>query len=222
MKAKIARILTVRKTANPHPGKITRKMYLQMYADGGEDDGGGEGEGEGSGDDDSEGKDGAGKDPAAKKTFTQADVDKIVAERIAREKKANEKAIKEAKEEAAKLAKMNEDQKKEYEAQKKDKQIADLQAENESLKREAMKSELGKTVSSELLAAGYPATPDVLEFIVGDDAETTQARKDSFIAILEADRKAQAVKRATGKTPPSYKNKGKEDPFDKVLNKYKT
>ena len=221
MKTKIARIMTERKSFNPHPGRITREMYLQMYAEGDEGDAGGEGEDDGSGEDTGS-KDDEGKDTAGKKTFTQADVDKIVAERIAREKKANEKAIKEAKEEAAKLAKMNEDQKKEYEAQKKDKQIADLQAENESLKREAMKSELGKTVSSELLAAGYPATPDVLEFIVGDDAETTQARKDSFIAILEADRKAQAVKRATGKTPMSYKNKGKEDPFDKVLNKYKT
>lgn len=221
MKNKIARFMTTKKPSNPHPGRITRKMYLQMYA--GDDGAGGEGGEEGTGGGEDEGsEEGKGKEAGGGKTFTQADVDKIVAERIAREKKANEKAIKEAKEEAAKLAKMNEDQKKEYEAQKKDKQIADLQAENESLKREAMKSELGKTVSAELMAAGFPATPDVLEFIVGDDAETTQARKESFIAILEADRKAQAVKRATGKTPQSYKNKGKEDPFDKVLNKYKT
>lgn len=159
------------------------------------------------------------------KTFTQDEVNQMIEKRLAREKaklKAEtEEAVKTAQAEAAKLAKMNADQKREYEAQKKDEQIAKQQEEIARLKAEALRSELSKQVGSELQAEGYPATVDVMEFVVGKDAEETKARKDRFIAIIQADRKAQAEKRATGRTPKQYGEGQKLDPFANVMKKYK-
>ena len=159
------------------------------------------------------------------KTFTQDQVNEMIEKRIAREraklKEETDKAVKTAQEEAAKLAKMNADQKKEYESQKKDEQIARQKEEIEQLKAEALRAELSKQVGSELQAEGYPATVDVMEFVVGKDADETKARKDRFIAIIQADRKAQAEKRATGNTPKQYGNGQKPDPFTAVMKKYK-
>ena len=159
------------------------------------------------------------------KTFTQDEVNKMIEKRLAREKaklKAEtEEAVKTAQAEAAKLAKMNADQKREYEAQKKDEQIAKQQEEIAKLKAETLRAELSRQVGSELQADGYPATVDVMEFVVGRDAEETKARKDRFIAIIQADRKAQAEKRATGTTPKQYGEGQKIDPFATVMRKYK-
>ena len=158
------------------------------------------------------------------KTFTQDEVNEMIKKRLAREKaklKAEtEEAVKTAQAEAAKLAKMNADQKREYEEKKKDEQIAKQQEEIAKLKAETLRAELSRQVGSELQADGYPATVDVMEFVVGRDAEETKARKDKFISIIQADRKAQAEKRATGTTPKQYGGGQKTDPFASIMKKY--
>lgn len=159
------------------------------------------------------------------KTFTQDEVNEMIKKRLAREKaklKAEtEEAVKTAQAEAAKLAKMNADQKREYEEKKKDEQIAKQQEEIAKLKAETLRAELSRQVGSELQSEGYPATVDVMEFVVGRDAEETKARKDKFISIIQADRKAQAEKRATGTTPKQYGGGQKTDPFASIMKKYK-
>lgn len=159
------------------------------------------------------------------KTFTQDEVNEMIKKRLAREKaklKAEtEEAVKTAQAEAAKLAKMNADQKREYEEKKKDEQIAKQQEEIAKLKAETLRAELSRQVGSELQTEGYPATVDVMEFVVGRDAEETKARKDKFISIIQADRKAQAEKRATGTTPKQYGGGQKADPFTSIMKKYK-
>jgi len=159
------------------------------------------------------------------KTFTQDEVNEMIKKRLAREKaklKAEtEEAVKTAQAEAAKLAKMNADQKREYEEKKKDEQIAKQQEEIAKLKAETLRAELSRQVGSELQTEGYPATVDVMEFVVGMDAEETKARKDKFISIIQADRKAQAEKRATGTTPKQYGGGQKTDPFASIMKKYK-
>lgn len=158
------------------------------------------------------------------KTFTQDEVNEMIKKRLAREKaklKAEtEEAVKTAQAEAAKLAKMNADQKREYEEKKKDEQIAKQQEEIAKLKAETLRAELSRQVGSELQTEGYPATVDVMEFVVGRDAEETKARKDKFISIIQADRKAQAEKRATGTTPKQYGGGQKTDPFASIMKKY--
>lgn len=199
-----------------HDTRPPRPWDLQLFAD--DPDPTGEPE-------DDKGSDGKDPEEEKPKTFTQDEVNQMIEKRLAREKaklKAEtEEAVKTAQAEAAKLAKMNADQKREYEAQKKDEQIAKQQEEIARLKAEALRSELSKQVGSELQAEGYPATVDVMEFVVGKDAEETKARKDRFIAIIQADRKAQAEKRATGTTPKQYGEGQKTDPFATVMRKYK-
>jgi len=159
------------------------------------------------------------------KTFTQDEVNAMMEKRLAREraklKEETEEAVKTAQEEAAKLAKMNADQKRDYETQKKDETIAQQQKEIEQLRAEALRAELSKQVGTELLNEGYPADVSVMEFVVGKDAEETKVLKDKFVAIIQADRKAQAERRATGITPKQYGEARRLDPFDNIMKKYK-
>lgn len=170
---------------------------------------------------DPEPKDPEPKDPEPKpgeeKKYTDKDVDDIVKKKLAKWEKAKEKELADAKAESEKLAKMNADQKKDYELEK-------LQAENAKLKAEAVRVELGKTASTMLKEHEIDATPDMLEFVVGKDAETTKANIDKFVGIIQSQIKAAEVKRATGTTPKSYgdNNGGKElSEIDKRIAKYK-
>lgn len=194
-----------------------RKMNLQLFAEGGE---GGEGEGEGA-----EGKEGGegkeGKEGKGEKTFTQAEVDEMFKARLAREKEAQEKALEEAKAEAAKLAKMNEQQKQQYELEKQQKANEDLKAEIEELKKAQVRVELGKTATNLLREKDIDATEDILDFVVGADAESTKTNIDRFVKIIEDQVKKAEVARATGTTPRSYGNNGGQlSEFDKRLAKY--
>lgn len=156
--------------------KLMKKWDLQLFAD--DDDGGSGGEG----DDDQKGdhNDGDGhKDDQknAEKKYTDAEVDAIVNKKFAKLQAEKEKEIKDAKDEAAKLAKMNSDQKQQYEMEK-------LQKENEDLKVAAMKSELGKTAAQLLKEQKVDATQDMLDFVVGDDADQTKTNIDKFVSII--------------------------------------
>lgn len=167
----------------------------------------------------------------AAKTYTQEELDNIIRKRV---KRAEDKARKEAEEaaatqienartEAEKLARMNEEQKRQYEDEKKAKEMDDLRAENERLKKAQEHADLSRQAADMLQSDhNITATQDILDFVVGDDADTTKSRIDKFVAIIKADRKAVEAERTIGKTPKSFNNgKNELSEFQKRLNKYK-
>lgn len=184
------------------------KWNLQLFAD---DDGADGAEGSASGGDpDPAGKEGAEggtekkPDDGDEKKYSDADVDKIVEKKFAKWKAKHEEDLETAKKEAVKLAKMNADQKKDYELEK-------IKAENESLKADAAKIELGKEAAKILKESKIDATQDILDLVVGSDADSTKANIDKFVGIIKAQIAAAEVERAKGKTPKSYGNGGKDD-----------
>ena len=192
-----------------------RKMNLQLFAEGGE---GGEGEGEGAEGKEGEGNDGKGGEELK---FTQKQFDETLKARLAREKEAHEKALEEAKAEAAKLAKMNEQQKQQYELEKQQKANEELQKEIDELKKAQVRIELGKTATNLLREKDIDATEDILDFVVGADAESTKTNIDRFVKIIEDQVKKAEVARATGTTPRSYGNNGAQlSEFEKRIAKY--
>lgn len=161
------------------------------------------------------------------KTYTDEDVDKIVKSRLARAEKKweSEKAEIEnkAKAEGERLAKMNDDQKKQYEAEKKDRELQKYKDRIAELEAEQLKGELSKS-AAQIMKKDYEivATQDMLDFVVGKDADSTQANIKKLVGIILDDRKAQEEKRAIGRTPQVYQNTGdKADPYAAVANKYK-
>lgn len=152
--------------------------------------------------------DGKGDPKGGEKKYTDADVDSIVEKKFARWKEQHEKDLKDAKAEAEKLAKMNAEQKKDYEIEK-------IKAENAKLKAAAAKIELGKEATNILKESEIDATQDILDFVVGGDADSTKANIDKFVGIINAQVKAAEVKRATGSTPKTYG--GGNNDIDEVL-----
>lgn len=154
-------------------------------------------------------------DSGEEKKYTDKDVDAIVNKRFAKWKTEQEQAVKSAKEEAEKLAKMNAEQKQNYEIEK-------LQKENEKLKQEAAKVELSRSATGILAEKGIEATQDVLDFVVGNDADDTNAKIDELVKIVESQLKKAEIARATGTTPKTMTNSGSQlSEFEKRLAKYK-
>jgi len=161
------------------------------------------------------------------KTYTDEDVDKIVKSRLARAEKKWESERAEienkAKAEGERLAKMNEEQKKQYEAEKKDREIQKYKDRVAELEKAALKGELAKS-ASEILKKDHEivATQYMLDFVVGEDADSTQENIKKLVSIILDDRKLQDEKRAIGRTPQVYQNKGGTvDPYAKIANKYR-
>ena len=154
-------------------------------------------------------------DSGEEKKYTDKDVDAIVNKRFAKWKTEQEQAVKSAKEEAEKLAKMNAEQKQNYEIEK-------LQKENEKLKQEAAKVELSRSATGILAEKGIEATQDVLDFVVGNDADDTNAKIDKLVKIVESQLKKAEIARETGTTPKTMTNSGSPmSEFEKRLAKYK-
>lgn len=154
-------------------------------------------------------------DSGEEKKYTDKDVDAIVNKRFAKWKTEQEQAVKSAKEEAEKLAKMNAEQKQNYEIEK-------LQKENEKLKQKAAKVELSRSATGILTEKGIEATQDVLDFVVGNDADDTNAKIDKLVKIVESQLKKAEIARATGTTPKTMTNSGSPmSEFEKRLAKYK-
>lgn len=211
------------KHMNNHYGKsgtLTR-FGLQMFADDESDDDNSESDDE---DENTEGEDDQ-EDSADKeeKKYSDKDLDRIIGKRFARWAEEKEKAVKDAKEEAAKLAKMNTQQKQEYELEKAKSENADMQKEIESLKQAQLKSELSKEAARTMKEQhSIIATQDMLDFVVGDDADQTNERIEKLVGIILDDRKAQETARATGRTPKSFSNNGNTlTEIDKRIAKYK-
>jgi hypothetical protein len=161
-----------------------------------------------------EGQEPAQEQGAGDKKYTDKDVDAIINKKFAKWKAEQEAAVKNAQEESAKLAKMNADQKHQYEMEK-------LQKENAELKRSAMRMELGKTATGLLKEHNVDATQDILDFVVGEDAEDTKERIDRFVSIVQAQLKRAEVERATGRTPKTVHNTGNAmSEIDKRIAKY--
>lgn len=196
------------------------KWKLQLFADDpdggnpGGDDPDGEGNGAG-GNQDPDGDNGQNQGGDGDKKYSDADVDKIVEKKFAKWKTQHEQDLEDAKAEAEKLAKMNADQKKDYELEK-------IKTENAKLKADAARHELGKTAADILKEHQIEATQDMLELVVGEDADSTKANIDKLVGIINAQIKAAEVERATGKTPKNYGDTGTEKTeFQKRIEKYK-
>ena len=154
------------------------------------------------------------KEPDGDKKYTDKEVDAIINKKFAKWKAEQEAAVKNAQEEAAKVAQMDADQKHQYEMKK-------LQKENAELKRSAMRMELGKTATGLLKEHDVDATQDILDFVVGEDAEDTKERVDRFVSIVQAQLKRAEVERATGRTPKTVHNTGNTmSEIDKRIAKY--
>ena len=132
------------------------------------------------------------------KTFTQDEVNQIVEERLGREKgnirkdlrpiieKEIRDEIKDEEDEAKKLKRMDDDQRHEYESKKKDDRIAELEA-------QLNHNEMERIATDILSKKGVAADSETLSFVVADDAETTKANIDKFVALVS--RKAQDNRR---------------------------
>lgn len=202
-----------------------RRWRLQLFAEG---DGDGQGDGNGSGDGNGD-SNGAGEGNKKDGSFddflsdpkNQAEFDRRLAKALETQKAKLEDEYKQnvssAKKEAEKLAKMNADQKAQYEQEK-------LRAENDELKAQVSRIELGKTATALLKEQKIEATQDILDFVVGSDADSTKANIDKFVGIIQAAIKAAEFERAKGKTPPSYRTDngdGPDDVFQAKLQKYR-
>ena len=110
-------------------------------------------------------------------------------------KKAAEKAV----EEAAKLAKMNEEEKREFEYQK-------LQEELAELKRKDAYYGLSREASKMLAEHDIQANDDLLQFVVKDDAEGTQAAINAFVELFNAKVEQGVQKALSGRTPKANVN----------------
>jgi hypothetical protein len=153
-------------------------------------------------------------DPKNEKKYSDEDLDKIIGAKFARWKEEQDKKIKNAEEEAAKLAKMNAEQKQQYEMEK-------LRKENEDLKKANLHSELSRSASGLLKERNIDATQDILDFVVGDDAEATSKNIDKFVKIVEEQVKRAEIARATGTTPRNITNNGNTmSEIDKRIAKY--
>lgn len=140
---------------------------------------------------------GEGQTNESDKKYSDADLDKIIQQKFAKWQEKQDKAVADAKAEAEKLAKMNADQKAKYEAEQKDKQIAEMQSQLQQIA-------MGKVATEMLHEKSIDATQSMLDFIVADTAEETKANVEKFVEIVEAQVKANEIKRATGTTPKSY------------------
>ena len=188
-----------------------RLIDLQIFAD--ESEGSGA-EGNAAGAEEELDFDGFLKNPKA-----QAEFDKRVAKALSTQKAKldaeNNERIETAKTEAEKLAKMDAEQKQKYEQEQLKKQYADLQA-------KYTKIELTRAASNILKEKEIDATPDILDLVVGADADATKKNIDKLAAIIEAQLKAAEIKRATGNTPRSYQQEEEHlSEIQKRIAKYK-
>lgn len=124
------------------------------------------------------------------KTYTQAEVEKMMSDRVARERKSKEEAIEEAK----KLAKMNEDERRQHEHEK-------LQDELAEYKRKDQFYQLSREASNMLAEHNIQATDELLQFVVKDDAETTQSSVNAFVELINEKVKEGVERSLTGRTP---------------------
>lgn len=125
------------------------------------------------------------------KTFTQDEVNKIVSQRLERQKEQ----LKAKEDEAKKLSRMNAEQKANYELEKANKRAEEAAA---KLARYEMRDS-----AKQMLADGGFSNADnsLLDLVVTDTAESTQANVKVLLNAIEAIREDERNKLLAGKTP---------------------
>lgn len=125
------------------------------------------------------------------KTFTQDEVNKIVSQRLERQKEQ----LKAKEDEAKKLSRMNAEQKANYELEKANKRAKEATA---KLARYEMRDS-----AKQMLADGGFNNADngLLDLVVTDTAESTQANVNVLLTAIEAIREDERNKLLAGKTP---------------------
>lgn len=125
------------------------------------------------------------------KTFTQDEVNKIVSQRLERQKEQ----LKAKEDEAKKLSRMNAEQKANYELEKANKRAKEATA---KLARYEMRDS-----AKQMLADGgfNNADNNLLDLVVTDTAESTQANVNVLLTAIEAIREDERNKLLAGKTP---------------------
>jgi hypothetical protein len=163
-------------------GKLA--MNLQLHAEEGEDESEEEDEEE-----QEEGGEGVGE-KKKERTYTKKELGAIVKKEVA-------KALKKQKEELSeveKLESMTEEQKKSHKQKQKDDEVAEL-------RRKVVRMEMSKTTSKALREAGVDPTDEVLDFVLGEDADSTASNIEKFVEIKDAIVLAAEKGRNTGRTP---------------------
>lgn len=127
------------------------------------------------------------------KTFTQEQVNKMITERLAREQQKN----KEKEEQAKKLAKMNAEQKQQFELDQANKRAQDAQA-------QLARYEMQGQARSMFAEAKISAPDDVLNLVVTDKAETTQANVNALTEFAKTIRQSAVDEIMKGKTPKDF------------------
>ena len=125
------------------------------------------------------------------KTFTQDEVNKIVSQRLERQKEQ----LKAKEDEAKKLSRMNAEQKANYELEKANKRAEEAAA---KLARYEMRDS-----AKQMLADGGFNNADngLLDLVVTDTAESTQANVNVLLTAIETIREDERNKLLAGKTP---------------------
>lgn len=162
-------------------------MMLQFFAEQGSEGSDGAPNTESEQPDDSEEK----QSEQQAKTFTQDEVNKIVSQRLERQKEQ----LKAKEDEAKKLSRMNAEQKANYELEKANKRAEEAAA---KLARYEMRDS-----AKQMLADGgfNNADNSLLDLVVTDTAESTQANVNVLLTAIEAIREDERNKLLAGKTP---------------------
>lgn len=127
------------------------------------------------------------------KTFTQEEVNKMITERLARNEAKYEKRFAELTE-AQKLQSMTEEERKNAEQEK-------FLAEYEELKAKNARYEMGRVATSLLSEHKVPVTEQILDLVIGTDAETTKTNIEAFTKLVNETASKMVTDQLRGKTP---------------------
>ena len=151
--------------------------YAALIFDEGDGDGGNDGEnGEGGDDDGNEDGDGG-----EEKKYTQAEVNKMIAERLKREKAKS----KQHEDEAAKLARMSE-------SEKQAKALKDLQDRLDQMEAKEARGKMAREARRMLQDENIMVDDIIIDALVKEDAENTDAAVKAFIKSYKAAIKKEA------------------------------
>ena len=189
--------------------KEYRKINLQLFADGGNGDGGATGGGD----------NGNQQGQETTKTFTQDDVNKLLQSETDKrvtdalktaqtkwEKEFSEKLAKE-KAETERLAKLTADEKQQEEIKKKNEELANKESE---LRKRELKLDTINALSEKKLPVGFS------DFLMGADADSTHANIKKFAESFQNAIENAVNDRLKGK-PPASGNKTGDLSFEQIL-----
>lgn len=155
--------------------------------------------------------------------YTDADLDRIINQKFAKWAADRDKTVEDARKEGEKLAKMNADQKQAYALEQAKKETESLKEQIARYQQMEAQAELRKSAAA-IFARDYKldVNDEILDLVVGNDADATNANIQKMAAALQAQRQAGEKARATGTTPfGTSANHQPTSPFQKKLDKWK-